>query len=88
MPRATIPYDELQQELDKMFPWPTCRVRLRKPDRYNNLKAPVTVYDRTDGKFQRIGYRCNIFIEMFTGLADDLTTTEWDRRRMTVLVEL
>ena len=86
MPRATIPYEDLQAELERMFPWPTCRVRLRRPKRDNNVKAPTTIYDRTGGNFKKIGYRCEIFIEMFTGLSEDLETTRWDRQRMTVLV--
>jgi len=88
MPRATIPYEDLQAVLEDMFPWPTCRVRLRRPNRNNDVKAPTTIYDRTGGNFKRIGYRCEIFIEMFVGLSDDLETTRWDRQRMTVLVRV
>jgi len=88
MPRAQIPYEDIRAELERMFPWPTCRVRLRVPKRGNNVKAPITIYDRTRGNYQRVGYSCEIFIEMFTGLSDDLETTKWDRQRMTVLVRV
>ena len=88
MARAKIPYEELRAKLEQMFPWPTCRVRLRTPNRQNDVKAPVTIYDRSGGNFQRIGYRCQIILSMFTGLDEDLERTIWDQQRMTVMVEV
>ena len=88
MPRAEIPYEDLRAKLETMFPWPTCRVRLRTPNRSNDVKAPVTIYDRSQGNFQRIGYKCEIIISKFTGLDEDLERTYWEQRRMTVMVEV
>ena len=86
MPRATIPYEDIRAQLEYMFPYPTCRVRLRTPSRYNDVKAPVTVYDRSKGNFGKIGYKCQIVLEMFEGLSEDLTQPIWNQRRLTVVV--
>jgi len=89
MPRATIPYDAIRSKLFQMFPEPTFRyVRLRKPDRYNNLKAPTTIYDRTSGNFKAIGYRCAVVYERFEALSEDLDRGIFRQVRDIVLVEL
>jgi len=87
MPRAKIPYEDLQARLESMFPWPTYRtVRLLKPKRDNNIRAPTTVYDREGGNFQRIGYRCQVILERFEGIREDLSGTLWNQTRMNVIV--
>ena len=89
MPRARIPYDEIRRKLYEMFPEPTFRfVRLRTPDRYNNLKAPTTIYDRRSGNFKTIGYRCAIIYERFEKFSDDLERGIFRQVRDVVLVEL
>lgn len=88
MPRAKIPYEDLQARLESMFPWPTYRtVRLLKPKRDNRIKAPTTVYDREGGNFKRIGYRCQVILERYEGQSEDLSRTLWDTTRMNVIVQ-
>ncbi len=89
MGRATIPYEDIKAKLEAMFPWPTYRtVRLRKPDRYNDIKAPTTVYDRSTGNYARAGYKCHVTLERFVGVSEDLTQTLWKQERQTVMVEV
>lgn len=89
MARATIPYEDIQAVLERMFPWPTYKtVRIRKPDRYNDLKAPTTIYDRRTGNFKSMGYKVPVILERFVGLSEDLISTKWAQERLTVLVEV
>jgi len=88
MPRAKIPYDAIRSKLRSMFPEPAYRfIRLRIPDRYNKIKAPTTIYDRTSGNFQTIGYRCDVVYEIFTGFSSDLRA-EYSQVRKKILVEI
>jgi hypothetical protein len=89
MARATIPYEDIQAKLETMFPWPTYKtVRIRKPRRDNEVRAPTSVYDRRTGNFKSMGYRVQIILERFVGLSEDLTYTEWVQERMVVIVEV
>ena len=89
MARATIPYEDIQAKLESMFPWPTYKtVRIRKPRRDNNVKAPTSVYDRSTRNFKSMGYRTQVILERFEGLSEDLTSTIWIQERMIVIVEV
>ena len=80
MPRAKIPYQELEKKVRKMFPFPIYRdVFLRKPRRDNNVKAPISVYDRRSGNYKVSGYICQISYEIFQGL-DDGSYYGWGTR--------
>jgi len=69
MAKAAVPYDQLQINLENLFPEPIFqRVRLLKPKRGNNIRAPTAIYDRTGGAFKKIGYRCKIQGTMVTGI--------------------
>ena len=63
MPRAKIPYDDIERELRTLYPYPLFReIRIRtrfKGDRIGKV-TPTTVYDRTSGNFARIGYKVAI----------------------------
>ena len=88
MGRATIPYDDLTAKVRQMFPAPGFKnVRIRKPDRYNDLKAPTTIYDRSGGNYARIGYKVSIRYDVFLFISEDLQAI-YETRRSTVLVEL
>jgi len=89
MARAKIPYEDIQARLEAMFPWPTYQtVRMRKPTRENNVRAPTTVYDRRSGNFQRIGYRVSVTLERFVGLSENLSRGQFIQERMNVIVEV
>jgi len=69
MAKAAVPYDELQIAAENMFPEPIFQnIRLLKPKRSNNVRAPTAVYDRTSGAFKKIGYRCLIQGQMVLGI--------------------
>ena len=71
MPRAKIPYNELASKVRKMFPFPIYRdVFLRKPRRDNNVKAPISVYDRRSGNYKVSGFICQVKYEMFQGVKE------------------
>lgn len=89
MPRATIPYDKIQNRLDELYPSPTFRyVRFRRPSRQNNVKAPQTIYARIDGKFTAIGYKVSVSFDRFTKLSNDLERGIFVGERETILVEI
>ena len=72
MARSRIPYTDLETELKAMYSSPIyARVKLNRPDRYNNLKAPITIYDRTTGNYARYGYLCNVSYQVFQGFEED-----------------
>jgi len=69
MPRAKIPYPELEKALRKKYPSPLyANVTLKKPRRDNNIRAPTTIYDRSQGNYARIGYRVQVELEQFAGI--------------------
>ena len=89
MPRAAIPYDELEKQVKKMVPYPTFRLaRFRKPTRQNDVRAPQTIYSRVDGKFTVIGYKVSVIVERFTGFSDDLQRGIFDQERKEVIVQI
>ena len=69
MPRAKIPYQEIEKKVREMYPEPIYRkVYLKKPHRSNNVKAPISVYDRRSGNYKVSGYICEVKYEIFQGL--------------------
>lgn len=72
MARSRIPYTDLETELKKMLKAPIyVRVKLLRPDRYNDLKAPPTIYDRSTGNYARIGYYCDVAYDEFVGFGEN-----------------
>lgn len=73
MARAAIPWAKINKSAKKMFPSPNFRdVQVLKPDRYNDLKAPTTVYDRATGNYAVIGYLCRVRYERFVKIQTNL----------------
>ena len=66
MPRATIPYFEIDEFIEKQYPKPV----FRRPQRESG--TPKTVYDRSTGNFARIGYMVNVSYTRLTGFDNDL----------------
>jgi hypothetical protein len=88
MARATIPYAAIEQKVKKMFPYPTYQgIEIITPNRYNNVKAPTTVYDRRTGNYKTIGYRIGVKLTRFVGFREDLRPI-FQRDEMTLLVEV
>jgi len=74
MARSKIPYSDLENVLTKLYTSPNyVRVYLQRPSRQNNIKAPMTLYDRSSGNYGRWGYLCDIEYEIFTGFKPDWT---------------
>ena len=71
MPRAKIDYPALRKALFEKYPQPLYRdVTLRVPHRSNKVKAPITIYDRCQGNYARIGYKVQVRLEQFDGISD------------------
>ena len=71
MPRARIPYAELEYAANLKYPSPLFRnTRILRKDRYNNVKAPTVVYDRSTGNYKAIGWKITILTEQFSGIKD------------------
>lgn len=88
MARATIPYDELNEKARELFPKPTYEyVSVQRPNRYNSLKAPTTVYDRSTGNYQKIGYRCLIKRRRLGGFTEDFQPI-WISKGSYVILEI
>ena len=72
MPRARIPYDNLDLAAITKYPYPMFKnVRIERKERYNNIPSPTVVYDRSSGNYQRIGFKCTVTLEQFDGLEKD-----------------
>lgn len=77
MPRAKIPYEELEIKLGEMYPYPIYRrPRLRLKGEYQGF-TPVTVYDRSKGNFGVIGYRVMAEFTRFQGTYDNAMNPEF-----------
>ena len=77
MARARIPYDELQIAAENLFPEP-CYIRVtlegtrRRYSSWEEKPTPTVIYDRRTGNYQRIGYRCALSMQRFTGFNQQL----------------
>ena len=72
MARTRIPYEEIEFALKQMLEAPIyVRVTLLRPSRYNDLKAPTTLYDRSTGNYARFGYYCDVRYDVFQGFGED-----------------
>jgi len=83
MPRAKIDYPALRNELFKKYPMPLYRdVTLLVPHRSNRIKAPTTIYDRSQGNYARIGYKVQVRLEQFMGIVEsyDGFRAKYERR--------
>ena len=70
MPRARIPYDELQKAAEEKYPYPAFRyVTVLRRSRYDNVPSPTVVYDRSTGNYKKMGFKCQVTMEVFDGLA-------------------
>lgn len=88
MARATIPYAAIEQKVRKMFPYPTYQgIEVIVPTRYNNVKAPTTVYDRRTGNYKTIGYRIGVKLTRIVGF-DERFRPIFERDQMVLLVEV
>lgn len=71
MPRATIPYDDLEDKAFKKYPFPLFTdVRIDRPSRSNRVKAPTRVYDRATGNFSPIGWKVTVRMKQFNGIVE------------------
>jgi hypothetical protein len=88
MARATIPYTAIEQKVREMFPYPTYQgIEIIVPTRYNDVKAPTTVYDRRTGNYKSIGYRIRVRLTRFVGFREDFRPL-FERDEMMLLVEV
>lgn len=73
MPRATIPYDDLQRLAEEKYPEPLyINVNVTRKDRNSyGVKAPTRVYDRSTGNFAAIGWKVQISMAQFVGVRDN-----------------
>ena len=69
MPRARIPYSEIDDYISNKYPSPAF-VDARRTQ--FQAGAPTTVYDRRTGNFQRIGYLVDVIYELLTGVDSNL----------------
>lgn len=84
MPRAKIDYPALRSKLLQKYPMPLYRnVDLLVPHRSNNIKAPTTIYDRSQGNYARIGYKVQVRLEQFMGIVEnyDGFRAKYERRQ-------
>ena len=89
MAKAAVPYEQLQIELERLYPEPIFQnMRLLKPKRGNNIRAPTAIYDRTAGSFKKIGYRCIIQGTMVTGIDSNWLYIRKKDFQRTILIEL
>lgn len=64
MPRARIPYDDIQRRLRTMYPEPCYRtVQLQK----GTASTPKRVYDRSTGNYAPVGWKVNVAGLVFVG---------------------
>ena len=69
MPRARIPYDEIIQEIRRLYPYPlfsSVAIRTEFTDRVRRI-TPTRVYDRSTGNFAAIGWKVAIQGLRYTG---------------------
>jgi len=72
MPRARIPYDELESAIQDKYPFPLYKnVRLLRKERYNNVPTPTVVYDRSTGNYAAIGWKVTVSVEQYEGVVED-----------------
>jgi hypothetical protein len=88
MPRAKIPYDELQDELEKMYPFPVYRNPRIRPKSVYKGYTPITVYDRSKGNFATIGYRAMIEFSRFQGEYDSVMNPVFRQEMKEVVILL
>lgn len=69
MPRAAIPYFEIDQYIEQQYPAPVFRNARR--NRFAS-EIPRTVYDRSTGNFARIGYLVFMSYDRLTGFDQNL----------------
>lgn len=71
MPRATIPYEKLQQLAEKKYPEPLFMdVYVLVPSRTLKVKTPTRVYDRSTGNFAPIGWKVQVEMRQFDGIEE------------------
>jgi len=76
MPRAKIPYDALEEQLDALFPPPAFRrAEILRPTRARTgrkkIRAPTTIYDRSSGNYAVIGYMTMVRYQELTDVDYD-----------------
>ena len=67
MPRAKIPYEELQDEIRRRYQPPAFRFPMV---RTNRADSPTRIYDRRTGNYAPIGWRVKIDYQQFFGFPD------------------
>jgi len=83
MPRARIPYEELEAAAREKYPYPVFKdVQVLRRSRYNDIKAPTVVYDRSTGNYAKMGFKCQITAKMFEGMeASEVSWLGYSRQR-------
>ena len=89
MARAAIPWRKIEASAKKMFVQPIYESYwVEKPTRYNELKAPTTVYDRTSGNYAVIGYNVMVVRDQFTGFSKGRLFPQYKRIRNVVFIRI
>lgn len=86
MPRAKIPYDELQKLAERKYPEPLFMdVYVIVPSRTVRTPSPTRVYDRRTGNFAAIGWNVKIEMRQFDGIEETYRgyETKYRRRQIT-----
>ena len=87
MPRAAIPYFEIEQTLERMYPRPSNQnIVLIRPQRWNDVKAPTRVYDRSTGNYAPIGWKVTFRREIFFGFDEASVRPLYSERTETILI--
>ena len=66
MPRAKIPYEELERKAKRKYPAPAFNDVRLYPD------TPIRVYDRSTGNYAPIGWKVRVFFRQFTEFSSSL----------------
>lgn len=86
MPRATIPYFELDRELEKLYPYPVFRNPRVIRSKFLSGSTPRRVYDRSTGNYAPIGWRCKVDMSRFTGSYDNAMNPMFREVRFEVVI--
>lgn len=73
MPRARIPYDDIERAIQRNYPYPLyreMRIQTVYTDRVRRA-TPTRVYDRSSGNFAGIGWKVAIQGARYTGQGVD-----------------
>ena len=85
MGRATIPYEKLQDVVNRTYGFPSFR---NAQVRRNRANSATRVYDRRTGNYAPIGWRVTIDYEQFFGFSDATVNPIYIPKSETVIIEM